>query len=679
MSYTVVTNSGSIVVADGTTNSTSLDLTLVGKNYSGYGSIFNQNYVKLLENFASASEPLHPTTGQVWYDTGNKLPKVYTGTSWKNIGSATAAPTEPSSPNQGDLWYDTTNKQLRAYNTTSWDLIGPDYTASQLVSGQVITSVSDGAASYVVVQIWIAGELVGIISKTTEFTPSPSISGFTTIKPGLNFSSGLAGVKSADSDLLDGLDSTQFMRTDTNTSTSGNLSITSATVSSSTSTGALKVSGGAGIVGNLYAGNVSATGLAGTLSTAAQPNITSVGTLTSLSITGNVSAANMASGGNISALDISTTTLGVSGQSQLHAVIATSLGLGSGNLTTTGNITGSTVTGTTLVGTVSTSAQGSITSLGSLTGLTVAGTLYGQTITTASGNLTLSANSGRITATSAITISDSTASVNTTTGALVVAGGTGINGNLHAGSLYTDNYFYANGDPFGTPSGTVASGTATRLAFYAGTAAAVSDVAGLTWTTGPNTLTVTGKLIVTGSITTTDDMGITGNLVTTGSLSVGNITAASNNINDIGTSGTKFANVYATTFYGVTTASQYADLAEIYDTDEDYAVGTVMVVGGAREVTACTSVRDVTVVGVISEKPGLLMNEGSRGQPVALRGKVPVLVTGAISRGDLIVSSMCRGCGESAGNDPDFKSVSFAIAIESNDSTDIKTVMALIL
>lgn len=675
MSYTVSTNAGPITISDGTTNSTSLDLTLVGKNYSGYGEIFNQNYVKLLENFAGSSAPTHPTTGQVWYDTTNKVPKIYTADGWKNIGSATASSSNPSTPIQGDLWYDTTNKQLKVYNlsTTTWDLVGPDYTASQGVSGQVIASISDGVANHLVVEFQIAGDIVGIISKDAAFTPSPAITGFSSIKPGLNFNSTISNVKAADSDLLDGLNSTQFMRADSDTSTSGNLSVTSTTASSSTTTGALKVAGGVGIAGNLYAGNVIAASLTGLVSTAAQTGITSVGTLASLAVTGNITAANVTATTGIYASDFNSSgTLEVAGASQLHAVTATSLGLGTGNLTTVGNVSATTISGTTLTGILSTAAQTNITSLGTLTNLAVSGTVNVPEITTSSGNLTLSTASARVVSSSPVTITSSTASVNTLTGALVITGGAGINGDIHAGSLYTDNYFYANGAAFGTPSGTVSSGTATQLAYYSGTGAVVSSISGLAWTTSPNTLTVTGNIASTG-------MTITGNLITTGSLTIGNIIAASNNVYGIGTSGSKFASVYATTFYGTTTSSQYADLAEIYDTDEEYAVGTVMVVGGDREVTACTSIYSVAVVGVISEKPGLLMNEGSRGQPVALRGKVPVLVTGAIAKGDLIVSSMVRGCGESAGTDPDLKSVSFAIALESNNTVEVKTVMALIL
>lgn len=737
MSYTVTTSTGTIVIQDGTTDTTSLDLTLIGKNYSGYGEVLNQNYVKLLENFAGSSEPSHPIQGQVWYNTTDKIPRVYTGVSggWKNIGSATAASSAPANANQGDLWYNTTTKQLSAYNigasSTSWDLIGPAYTAAQLKSGQFVTAILEtGGPTHLVVEIWIGGQRIGIISKDAAFIPDPLDAnypgtGFATITPGLNFSTDISNVKVSDSDKLDGLDSTQFMRTDANTSTTGNLTISNPTVSESKTTGALKVTGGVGIQGNLFAGNVSATGLAGTLSTVAQPNVTSVGILSSLSVTGNIAAGNVTATTKVTTANVSTATLYASSQSQLQSIIATSLDSGSGTIQTTGEVKGSTVTAATLVGTLNTAAQTNITSVGTLTGLSISGPIVSSL-----GNLTLSTSGGsQVVATVPLSITNASVSTSTTTGALVVGGGAGFGGNIFASgtgsfaastvstsistgalvvgggagfggnvyignntsiagsaassstttgalvvsggvgvagainaggavktaALWTDNYYYANGSPLATGSGTVSSGTVTRLAYYASNGAGVSDNSSLTWTAGSATFAVTGNL------------------------SVRNITTTSDNTYEIGASGASYANVWATTFRGTTTRSQYADLAEVYETDEQYEIGTVIAVGGEREATACTTQGDVAIIGVVSEKPGLLMNENAAGQAIALRGKVPVLVTGAIARGDLIISSAQRGCGKSVGKDASMKSVAFAIALESNSSSDIKSVMALIL
>jgi hypothetical protein len=132
MPYTINKTNGLkiIVVQDGTINTSALDITLVGKNYIGYGEAFNENFVKLLENFANSTRPAKPLAGQLWYDTTvNKL-NVYTGVGtvpWKPIGIVNNGTTQPVSAtsNIGDLWWDAINKKLFAYNGTEWTIIGP--------------------------------------------------------------------------------------------------------------------------------------------------------------------------------------------------------------------------------------------------------------------------------------------------------------------------------------------------------------------------------------------------------------------------------------------------------------------------------------------------------------------------------------------------------------------------
>jgi hypothetical protein len=118
MAYTVNKTDGTILatVADGTIDTTT-DLTLIGKNYAGYGEFFNENLVKLLENFSNTSAPASPVAGQMWWDKTNNLLKVYTGTSFKTVSSSTASASTPATGSvTGDLWWDTTNGQLKVYN-----------------------------------------------------------------------------------------------------------------------------------------------------------------------------------------------------------------------------------------------------------------------------------------------------------------------------------------------------------------------------------------------------------------------------------------------------------------------------------------------------------------------------------------------------------------------------------
>ncbi len=109
------------------------------------------------------------------------------------------------------------------------------------------------------------------------------------------------------------------------------------------------------------------------------------------------------------------------------------------------------------------------------------------------------------------------------------------------------------------------------------------------------------------------------------------------------------ANIEANVATVTATSAQYADLAELYTTDnEEYARGTVLVFGGDAEVTQSTKSMDHRIAGVVSNEPAYLMNSCEEGQtvPVALRGKVPVLVKGAVKKGDLIVTSDEPGAGE---------------------------------
>ena len=89
MAYTINLTNGTIfaVIADGTIN-TSSSMTLIGKNYAGYGDFLDENFIHLLENGANTTAPGAPLTGQLWFDTNsgvNQL-KVYNGTVFKTIG-----------------------------------------------------------------------------------------------------------------------------------------------------------------------------------------------------------------------------------------------------------------------------------------------------------------------------------------------------------------------------------------------------------------------------------------------------------------------------------------------------------------------------------------------------------------------------------------------------------------
>lgn len=118
----------------------------------------------------------------------------------------------------------------------------------------------------------------------------------------------------------------------------------------------------------------------------------------------------------------------------------------------------------------------------------------------------------------------------------------------------------------------------------------------------------------------------------------GIINRQANGIGNIGNTSSYFNTVFAKA-----TSAQYADLAEVYDSDQDYEPGTVLVFGGDREVTVSTVTHDARAAGVVSTEPAYLMNSAALGLPVALVGKVPCRVIGPISKGDLLVTSGIAG------------------------------------
>lgn len=236
MSYTINKTDGNVLVTllDGTTN-TDTGLTLIGRNYTGYGTVQNENFVRLLENFADPLPPgqsvgFTPMVGTIWYDSANKFLKSFDGTNWLPVSQRIVSDTAPTATNTGDQWYDTVNQQLNSWNGTTWQVIGPAYTASQLKSGAVVETITDTAShSHTVVNTYTNNNLISITSFDTTFTPSPAISGITTVKPGINLvgSTTLNG-NAANSLTVGNIVPTSFARVDQDSNFTGNISVAGA-------------------------------------------------------------------------------------------------------------------------------------------------------------------------------------------------------------------------------------------------------------------------------------------------------------------------------------------------------------------------------------------------------------------------------------------------------------------
>jgi len=404
MPYTVSNTRGSTVatVQDGTTVAVG-GVTLIGKNFTGYGDIIAEDFVRLLENNAS-----------------------------------TTAPTDPQ---EGQLWWDTTNGQLKVYNGSSFTTIGPSFTSGTGTSGAIVATITDNAATdHVVVQLFTNNTIVAIVSKDATFTPQSALSGFATIKPGIQLSSAVSNNKfqgtATDSDSLGGIAAANYLRSNASDSTSGVLSV--------------------------------------------------------LNDTGLVVGVD------------SDFTVGVSG-SDVSISNATS-----------------------------------------------------------DGDILIKVNDGGVVST-AMTFDGATNRVS-------VAG-------APTSSLHIATKAYVDSTVSGSGALPTSGGT------------------------------MTGDILVSGSV-------------------------------DFGTSGNRISTVFATTFNGTATTAQYADLAENFVPDNNYAPGTVVALGGAEEITAVNEELSNKVFGVVSEKPAYLMNAGQEnGAPVAVAGRVPVRVLGRINKGDRLVSA----------------------------------------
>ena len=243
MSYTISLTDGTVLntptmpagtLADGTTDSTT-GLTLVGRNYTGYGGIQNENFIKLLENFADTIPPTQsvnatiPLIGTIWYDTGNNVLKVFDGTNFNVISGRQASGTAPTAKNISDQWWDTVNLQLNSWTGTAWQVIGPNYTAGQGLTGSIPgTIVDSNSTAHTVANTYAGGELISISSYDAAFTPATAIANFpATIAPGITVANTSTFVGTAtNSTTVGGLVPAVFARRDIPTTFASDISVT---------------------------------------------------------------------------------------------------------------------------------------------------------------------------------------------------------------------------------------------------------------------------------------------------------------------------------------------------------------------------------------------------------------------------------------------------------------------
>jgi hypothetical protein len=194
MAYKLNKTDGSLVVelVDGKLDTTTTDISLIGKNYQGFGESINENFIALLESFANTAAPSKPLRGQLWYDTGEGRLKVYDGTTFRSTDSTIFSATQPTSLVQGDIWINGAENRLYFFDGTDLIPVGPSYTKSQAKSGIETETIKDTIGqNKIIVKLFINGSNVGIWSKNT-FTPFPAIPGYGDIKTGFNINSGFS-------------------------------------------------------------------------------------------------------------------------------------------------------------------------------------------------------------------------------------------------------------------------------------------------------------------------------------------------------------------------------------------------------------------------------------------------------------------------------------------------------
>lgn len=435
MSYTIVRTDGSTltIIPDGVVNTTSTPLYLPGRNYSSYGVVMDTNFVHQLENFADSVVPSNPLRGQFWFNTtdsgvyvcptdgetdANNWIKLYatngqdleagnltlTGNLYANNAfldnelnanhvianyltvNVSANILDATLSGNSNISNIKTNSITTGSNATAGSLVGNwsldgnlNVTTGNLMAtgvktdtymyanGEVIDFLkaagSDGYIQYNDGGNLAADSGLTYDSATHDLSVQGNITGDDITSTGVftGVATGLSAIPAANvQGVLPALVQTSITQLGT---------LSSLTVTGNISTSRVNVSG-----------NVYATYLSGTLITPSQPNITTVGTLNSLSVTGNITSGNV-SGGNLVSANFLTGTLITSAQPNITSVgTLTSLDV-TGNIIA-GNVSGGNlVSASYLAGTLTTAAQPNITSLGTLTSLNVTGNVSAANVT----------------------------------------------------------------------------------------------------------------------------------------------------------------------------------------------------------------------------------------------------------------------------------------------------------
>lgn len=531
MSYIINKSNGSklVVIEDGSINVNICDLTLVGKNYAGYGESIATNFVKLLENFSNTKQPTKPLAGQIWYDSGNKKIKFYNGVEFKSIPSMQISRSFPSDQNSGDLHFNETDSKLYYYTGNEYIPIGPPTTgkaASNTVIPILLEDAVSGNSRYILGhQLQDPDEVeTTIVAITSDFTITPTLDQYSA--------------------------STEFP----------------------------KIRKGITLRGTNPSTGVSENGeylFWGTASDALKLN----GMPPESYVTYNNPVFDL----------------------ELKVRHPDGLNINNSQLRLFTNVNGVKL----------------ITDLPKISFDATVGFILNNIINIDASN------------------DPTPAILPSTTPDVFVDIGSVISPfrNIYAEEVHAERIY-------GEIDATVASAT-------------VAETVTLTPTNGVDAAHyVLFTDSASGDEAVRTDTGFTYN-PSTNILNVANIsatTAASSEITKIGTSGVGDIGSISNTFgivYAKATSAQYADLAEKYLSDAVYEPGTVLRLGGTAEVTICATYESEAIAGIVSTNPAYIMNDAlENGVAIALKGRVPCKVKGAVKKGDVLVSSSTPGHAE---------------------------------
>ena len=281
MAYILNKTTGQILITlqDGTADGPDInpgfnvsDLDLFGKNYPVYGEFLNENFVKLLQNFANVVPPSSPIQGELWYDistANNAILRVYNGTSWLPVTPVWVSNVAPTTSQVGAQWWDFANQQLNMYNGSSWTLVGPSFKVTDGKSGSFVEDVYDtNGAQHTVLKFYANNNVSCIVSYDQPFTlaASSAVTGFSVVSPGITLAAEANNLfygTATNAQQLGNVAATSYARSDVDSTFLGYVAVTNGNlvISANDNVGTAK------FVNNTLNGNISFHGNVGGVST----------------------------------------------------------------------------------------------------------------------------------------------------------------------------------------------------------------------------------------------------------------------------------------------------------------------------------------------------------------------------------------------------------------------------